>query len=77
MATPTPAEVRLQFYLDAEAKILGGQEVRIADRSLKLADLAMVQKQIALLQAQVGREAATAAGRGGRFSQADFSGCRY
>lgn len=72
----TSAEIRLQFYLDAETAILGGQEVRFADRSLKMADLAMVQKQIALLQAQVAREANAAGGRGGRFSQADFSGCR-
>ena len=72
---PTATETRLQAYLDAETKILGGQEVAIGERRLKLADLAMVQKQIALLQAQVAREAAVTAGRGGRFSQADF-GCR-
>ncbi len=71
----TPTELRLQSYLDAEAKILSGQEFRMGDRSLRMADLEMVQKQIALLQAQVSREAASAAGRGGRFSQATF-GCR-
>ena len=70
---PTATETRLQAYLDAETKILGGQEVRFGERSLKLADLAMVQKQIGILQGQVAREAATTAGRGGRFSQADFS----
>jgi hypothetical protein len=65
---------RLQLYLDAEAKILGGQSVRMGDRELRRADLQFVQKQIALLQAQVSREAA-AAGRGGRFAQANFGGC--
>lgn len=72
----TATETRLQAYLTAETKILGGQEVRFGDRWLKMTDLAMVQKQIALLQAQVAREAGASAGRGGRFSQADFSGCR-
>lgn len=73
---PTATELRLQSYLAAETKILGGQEVAFGDRRLKMADLAMVQKQIALLQSQVAREANATAGRGGRFSQADFSGCR-
>ncbi len=72
---PTANETRLQTYLDAEAKILGGQSVRFGDRQLQRADLEFVQKQIALLQVAVKREAATAAGRGGRFSQADFGGC--
>lgn len=66
---------RLQQYLAAEAKILGGQSVRMGDRELRRADLQFVQKQIALLQAQVNREAAAAAGRGGRFAQANFGGC--
>jgi hypothetical protein len=70
----TPNETRLQAYLDAEAKILSGQIVRMGDRQLQLADLATVQAQITRLQAAVNREQAAAAGRGGRFSQADFSG---
>lgn len=64
---------RLQLYLDAEAKILAGQSVRMGERQLQRADLSFVQKQIAILQAEVSRESASAAGRGGRFSQADFS----
>lgn len=68
---------RLQLYLDAESKILGGQMVRMGERQLQMADLAEVRKMIAALQAQVDREDARTAGRGGRFSQADFSrGCR-
>ena len=70
---PTQTETRLTLYLDAEAKILSGQSVSLGDRKLQRADLEFVQKQIALLQAQVSREAAVAVGRGGRFSQADFS----
>ena len=70
-------QARLQLYKDAEAKILGGQIVRMGERSLQMADLAEVRKAIAQLEAQASREAATTAGRGGRFSQADFSGgCR-
>lgn len=69
----TPNETRLQLYLDAEAKILGGQSVRFGERYLQRADLEFVQKQIALLQAAVAREAGVAAGRGGRFSQATFN----
>ncbi len=68
------ASDRLTLYLAAEAKILSGQSVRFGDRQLQRADLEFVQKQIAALQAEVNREAASAAGRGGRFSQADFGG---
>jgi hypothetical protein len=71
----TVNESRLQLYLDAEAKILGGQIVRMGDRQLQRADLAEVRVEIARLQAAVNREQAAAAGRGGRFSQADFGGC--
>jgi hypothetical protein len=71
---PTANEIRLQSYLDAETKILAGQSVRFGDRELKRADLEYVQKQITVLQAAVNRDSAIAAGRGGRFSQADFGG---
>lgn len=64
---------RLDAYLAAETKILGGQSVRIGERQLQLPDLQFVQQQIAALQAQLARETATAGRRGGRFSQADFS----
>lgn len=69
----TVNEQRLQRYLDAEASILLGQSVRLGERQLQKADLAEVRAEIARLQAIVSREAAAAAGRGGRFSQADFS----
>jgi hypothetical protein len=71
----TSNETRLQLYLDAETKILGGQIVRMGDRQLQRADLAEVRATIERLQAAVAREQASAAGRGGRFSQADFGGC--
>jgi hypothetical protein len=34
----TVNETRLQLYIDAEAKILGGQIVRMGDRQLQRAD---------------------------------------
>lgn len=40
------AQQRLTQYLDAEAAVLGGQEYRIADRSLKRADLGEIRKGI-------------------------------
>jgi hypothetical protein len=66
-------EQRLQAYLAAEAQILSGQSVRIGERHLQRADLAEVRAEVARLQVIVNRELATAGGRGGRFSQADFS----
>lgn len=69
------ASDRLTLYLDAEAKILGGQSVRFGDRQLQRADLEFVQKQISILQARVNRENAVAAGGGSRFSQANFGDC--
>jgi flagella basal body P-ring formation protein FlgA len=71
---PTITQTRLDAYLAAEAKILAGQSVRHGDRQLTMADLSEVRKEIATLQAAVRREEAAAAGRGGRFSQADFGG---
>lgn len=67
-------ESRLQTYLDAEAKILRGQSVRFGDRQLQMPDLAEVRREIAMLQAAISRAQASAGGRGGRFSQADFGG---
>lgn len=74
MHVPTINEQRLDLYLAAEAKILSGQSVRFGDRQLARAELAEVRDEIARLQAAVAREKAAAAGRGGRFSQADFGG---
>ena len=77
MAASSDTRARLQLYLDAEAKILSGQLVRFGERTLQMADLAEVRASIDRLSAQASREDASAAGRGGRFSQADFSsGCR-
>jgi hypothetical protein len=70
---PTDNQARLDAYLAAEAKILGGQVVRMGDRQLQRADLAEIRAEIKILQAVVAREQSAAAGRGGRFSQADFS----
>ena len=44
---------RLQMYLDAERKILHGQEYRLGDRMLRRADLATVRKIIDDLAAQI------------------------
>jgi hypothetical protein len=70
---PTVNETRLNAYIAAEAKILGGQSVTLDGRSLVRANLAEVRNEIGRLQMLVTREQVTAAGRGGRFSQADFS----
>lgn len=70
----TPNQLRLDLYLAAEAKILSGQSFRFGERQLQRADLAEVRRQIAILQLAVNAELANAAGRGGRFSQADFGG---
>lgn len=69
---PTINQTRLDAYVAAEAKILVGQSVTFDGRSLARANLAEVRNEIARLQAIVAREQAAAAGRGGRFSQADF-----
>ena len=70
----TVNQTRLDTYLAAEVKILAGQSVRFGERQLQRADLAEVRKEITRLQILVAREQASAAGRGGRFSQADFGG---
>lgn len=72
----TTNQDRLNLYLAAEAKILNGQEVRMGERFLRMADLAEVRSAIASLQAAVARDEAAARGAGSRFSQADFSGYR-
>ncbi|MGR9051381.1 MAG: primosomal replication protein PriB/PriC domain protein [Gammaproteobacteria bacterium] len=68
------ASERLQAYVDAEAKILAGQEVRFGTRMLRLADLAEVQQAITNLQRQVQAEARIAAGGSAiRYQTPDFS----
>lgn len=67
----TVNQQRLDAYLAAEAKILGGQSVRFGERQLQRADLAEVRAEINRLQIAVSRE------RGGtraRFKQASFHG---
>lgn len=71
---PTINKIRLDAYVAAEAKILGGQSVRFGDRELRRADLSEIRAEIGKLQMLVAREDANACGRGGRFSQADFGG---
>ncbi len=71
---PTINQTRLDAYVAAEAKILQGQSVRFGDRELRRADLSEIRAEIGRLQSVVAREQAGAAGRGGRFSQADFGG---
>lgn len=65
---------RLNAYLEAEAKILRGQEVRIGDKTFRRADLEAVQSMIAKLQAQLARE--QAGNRGLRFSLANLNRSR-
>ncbi len=74
MYVATVNQSRLDLYLAAEAKILAGQSVRFGERQLQRADLSEVRAEIKALQAAVAREQASAAGRGGRFCQADFGG---
>lgn len=47
------AETQLALYLDAEAKVLAGQRVRIGDKDITRADLEFVQKGIDLWQGRV------------------------
>ncbi len=72
----TTAAERLALYLNAEAKILLGQEVRMGDRSLKYADLAEIRKAINDLRREVAGASAPAGKTIGglRFKVADLSG---
>lgn len=47
------AQTQLNLYLDAEAKVLAGQRVRIGDKDITRADLEFVQKGIDLWQGRV------------------------
>lgn len=64
---------RLANYEKAEQEILEAQEMRGADRSYRMADLAEVRKAISELQAQLSRENRAAKGRGFRYSVANFN----
>jgi len=53
---------RLQLYIDAEAAILQGQEMRMGTRLMRRADLSFVQSEIEKLQRQVNAEQRNARG---------------
>lgn len=57
------ARARLTDYLNAEAAILKRQEYRIADRSVKFADLAEIRAGIVYWQTKVSELEAVARGR--------------
>lgn len=57
--TLVQAEARLALYLDAEAKVLAGQEVRIDGELMRRADLDMIQTGIRLWEGRVQRLART------------------
>lgn len=57
------AQQRLTQYLDAEAAVLQRQEYKIADRSVKFADLAEIRAGITYWQGKVDEETATSTGR--------------
>jgi hypothetical protein len=60
--TLVQAEARLALYLDAEAKVLAGQEVRIDGELMRRADLEMIQKGVSLWEGRVQRLANTSGG---------------
>lgn len=57
------AQQRLTEYLSAEAAVLQRQEYRIADRSVKFADLAEIREGINYWQRKVEEEQAKSTGR--------------
>lgn len=60
--TLAQAETQLNLYLDAEAKVLAGQRVRIEGKEITRADLEFVQKGIDLWQGRVTKLARTTTG---------------
>ena len=67
------ATARLNDYLDAEAKVLSGQEKKIGDRMLKRADLAEIQEGIKIWDSRVKDLSGQAIGRGrGRTLRPNF-----
>jgi hypothetical protein len=62
------ATARLDDYLDAEVKVLGGQEKKMGDRMLKLADLAEIQAGIQIWDRRVQELSSRANGRGRGFT---------
>jgi hypothetical protein len=66
------AQEMVQFYVDAELKVLSGQSVRYGERMLTRADLEQIRAGRREWEAKVNAET-----RGGRtlYSVADFGGC--
>jgi hypothetical protein len=62
--TLAQAQAQLTSYLAAETAVLSGQSYEIAGRSLRRADLEMIQKGIAIWNQRVQTLTATASGRG-------------
>jgi hypothetical protein len=62
------ATARLDDYLDAEVKVLGGQEKKMGDRMLKRADLAEIQAGIQIWDCRVKELSSRANGRGRGFT---------
>lgn len=73
-SVPTLNKTRLDAYVAAELKILGGQSVRMGERYLQFADLEQVRDEIKKLQRLVAQEEAAAAGRVPGIAQANFGG---
>lgn len=67
--TLAQAEAQLTLYIEAEAKILAGQRVRIGDKDLTRADLQFVQKGLSTWEARVQRLTRAAAGAAIRVRQ--------
>jgi len=62
------ATARLDDYLDAEVKVLDGQEKKMGDRTLKRADLAEIQAGIQIWNRRVQELSSRANGRGRGFT---------
>jgi hypothetical protein len=62
------ATARLNDYLDAEVKVLDGQEKKMGDRTLKRADLAEIQAGIQIWDRRVQELSSRANGRGRGFT---------
>jgi len=55
---------RLDAYLEAEARILAGQTVRLGDRQVTYADLAEIRRAIAQLKSELAAEQIRGPARG-------------
>lgn len=69
--TMSPNRQRLNAYLDAEARILRGQSVRLDGRERRMADLEVVRKEIERLTRVCNAESRAGSAS---FATADFGG---